>query len=177
MDKIAEERITDPRIGVFCPSIGYCDRFAAAMPHAAPFHSGISYDAYQDRLRRFRRGQLQALVTVDKFNEGIDVPDLNVLVFLRSTQSRTVFWQQLGRGLRKAPGKTKVLALDFVANCERLMMVQQLWKDVQDAEGGDGGDKEGPFTLHIGASPFTETKVDIFAVIAAIRGGYTKEIL
>jgi superfamily II DNA or RNA helicase len=179
IERIAEEGIEDPRIGVFCPSIDYCDRFATAMPHGAPFHSRISHDAYEDRLRRFRQGRLQALVTVDKFNEGIDVPDLNVLVFLRSTQSRTVFFQQLGRGLRKAPGKTKVLVLDFVANCERLIMVQQLWKDVQDAEGGDGdgGDTEGPFTLHIGATPFTETKVDIFAVIAAIRGGYTKEIL
>lgn len=178
MDRIAEEGITDPRIGVFCPSIDYCDRFAPAMPHGAPFHSRISYDAYQDRLRRFREGRLQALVTVDKFNEGIDVPDMNVVVFLRSTQSRTVFFQQLGRGLRKAPGKTKVLVLDFVANCQRLIMVQQLWKDVQDVtEGPGGGDVEGPFTLHIGATPFTETKVDIFAVIAAIRGGYTKEIL
>src|SRR2546429_9817246 len=106
MDKIAEERITDPRIGVFCPSIGYCDRFAAAMPHAAPFHSGISYDAYQDRLRRFRRGQLQALVTVAKFNERIALPHLNVLVILPSNHQYTNLWEQLRHSVRDAPANT-----------------------------------------------------------------------
>jgi hypothetical protein len=59
------------------------------------------------------------LCVVDVFNEGIDVPDVNIIVFQRVTHSRRIFIQQLGRGLRIAPGKKKVIVLDFVSDIRR----------------------------------------------------------
>lgn len=56
---------------------------------------------------------------VDIFNEGIDVPDVNILVFQRVTHSRRIFIQQLGRGLRISEGKDKVIVLDFVSDIRR----------------------------------------------------------
>jgi hypothetical protein len=61
-------------------------------------------------------GRVRALFTVDLFNEGIDVPDVDTLLLLRPTESGTLFLQQLGRGLRRAYGKTSCTVLDFVGN-------------------------------------------------------------
>ena len=59
-------------------------------------------------------GITQVVFTVDLFNEGVDVPNVDALLFLRPTDSPTLFLQQLGRGLRKAPEKTQCTVLDFV---------------------------------------------------------------
>ena len=56
------------------------------------------------------------LFTVDVFNEGVDVPAINTVLFLRPTESSTVFLQQLGRGLRRARDKAVLTALDFVGH-------------------------------------------------------------
>src|SRR5699024_5194380 len=56
------------------------------------------------------------LVTVDIFNEGIDIPCINQVVFLRNTASPIVYQQQLGRGLRKSPGKDYLVVIDFIGN-------------------------------------------------------------
>lgn len=61
-------------------------------------------------------GQLDYIVTVDVFNEGIDIPTVNQVVMLRQTQSSIVFTQQLGRGLRKAAGKEHLIVIDFIGN-------------------------------------------------------------
>ena len=61
-------------------------------------------------------GAIQALFTVDVFNEGVDVPAINTVLFLRPTESSTVFLQQLGRGLRRARDKAVLTALDFVGH-------------------------------------------------------------
>lgn len=60
--------------------------------------------------------QIEYIITVDLFNEGIDIPCLNQIVMLRNTQSSIVFTQQLGRGLRKYPGKEFVTVIDFIGN-------------------------------------------------------------
>ena len=60
------------------------------------------------------RGEICAIVTVDLYNEGVDIPDVDTLLFLRPTQSPLLFQQQLGRGLRLKEGKTSCLVLDFV---------------------------------------------------------------
>lgn len=62
------------------------------------------------------RGELDYIVTVDVFNEGIDIPTVNQVVMLRQTQSSIVFTQQLGRGLRKAAGKDHLIVIDFIGN-------------------------------------------------------------
>lgn len=61
-------------------------------------------------------GQLDYVLTVDIFNEGVDIPSVNQVVMLRQTQSSIVFVQQLGRGLRKAPGKEYLVVIDFIGN-------------------------------------------------------------
>ena len=61
-------------------------------------------------------GKIEYIIAVDLFNEGIDIPALNQIIMLRNTQSSIVFAQQLGRGLRKYPGKNFVTALDFIGN-------------------------------------------------------------
>ncbi|MGM0637979.1 MAG: DUF3427 domain-containing protein [Pseudomonadota bacterium] len=71
------------------------------------------------RLREFREGKLPFLFTVDVLSEGVDVPDINLVMFLRPTESLTVFLQQLGRGLRHAPGKECLTVLDFVGQTHR----------------------------------------------------------
>jgi superfamily II DNA or RNA helicase len=63
-----------------------------------------------------RMGAVQVLFTVDVFNEGVDVPAINTVLFLRPTESSTVFLQQLGRGLRRARDKAVLTAMDFVGH-------------------------------------------------------------
>ena len=74
----------------------------------------------------FASDRLTALVGVDVLNEGIDLPDVNVLVFMRATHSRRIFVQQLGRGLRLANGKSKVVVLDFVSDIRRLVEIAKM---------------------------------------------------
>lgn len=72
---------------------------------------------------RLEAGELDYLLSVDVFNEGIDIPTLNQVVMLRQTQSPIVFVQQLGRGLRKAEGKDCLIVLDFIANYANNYMI------------------------------------------------------
>jgi len=81
--------------------------------------SGMSDE--EERQRAIRRLEsesdpLQVICSVDIFNEGLDIPNVTHVLFLRPTQSFTVFLQQLGRGLRNSPGKEFLVAIDFVGN-------------------------------------------------------------
>lgn len=67
--------------------------------------------------------QLDYIFTVDIFNEGVDIPEVNQIVMLRPTESPIVFVQQLGRGLRKAEGKEYVVILDFIGNYKNNFMI------------------------------------------------------
>ena len=66
-----------------------------------------------------REGTLHYLCVVDIFNEGVDIPEVDTVLFLRPTESLTIFLQQLGRGLRLSAGKTELTVLDFVAQANR----------------------------------------------------------
>jgi superfamily II DNA/RNA helicase len=85
-------------------------------------------------MSRFRAGQLQFVTVVDLFNEGVDVPDVDMIVFMRVTHSRRIFVQQLGRGLRVSKGKDRVIVLDFVTDLRRVAEVLDLDRAVR---GGD----------------------------------------
>ncbi|WP_318766885.1 DEAD/DEAH box helicase [Lactiplantibacillus carotarum] len=67
-------------------------------------------------VQKLEQGQLNYIITVDVFNEGVDIPCVNQIVMLRNTQSSIVFVQQLGRGLRKFAGKDYVTVIDFIGN-------------------------------------------------------------
>jgi len=128
-------------------TIVFCQNISAAVEMAAllggeVYHSDVNADERISIMKRFKTGALQVICTVDMFNEGIDIPDARLVVFLRSTSSRTIFEQQLGRGLRKAPGKDSVTVLDFVANVERINFVRELGHRVAaagSARAGQGG--------------------------------------
>ena len=68
---------------------------------------------------KLRNGEIQAIFTVDLFNEGVDIPEVDTLLMLRPTESATVFLQQLGRGLRWAAGKRVLTVLDFVSQSSK----------------------------------------------------------
>jgi len=69
------------------------------------------------------QGMLEYLIAVDIFNEGVDIPSLNQVVMIRPTQSAIIFVQQLGRGLRKFPGKEYLTVIDFIANYANNYMI------------------------------------------------------
>lgn len=107
----------------FCVSIKHA-RFMAEIftkrgISSAAFVSGVDDASCAAMLEDLKSGRLTFLFTVDKLSEGVDVPEMNVVLFLRPTQSLTVFLQQLGRGLRHAPGKDCLTVLDFVGQVHR----------------------------------------------------------
>ena len=83
---------------------------------AAAVFSGEGSDPYGESLERLRTGELNALCVVDMFNEGLDIPAVDRVVMLRPTESKIIFLQQLGRGLRASEGKSRLLVIDFVGN-------------------------------------------------------------
>lgn len=113
-----------PRALAFCRSIQHAERlqplFSARGIRAAVMHSELSREQRFNNLTAFRLGTIDMLISIEMLNEGIDVPDVNVVAFMRVTHSRRIFLQQLGRGLRIKPGKGDVLVLDFVADIRRI---------------------------------------------------------
>ncbi len=80
-------------------------------------------DAIERLVSDDRKDFLDYIFTVDIFNEGVDVPEINQVILLRPTESPIIFVQQLGRGLRKADGKEFVIILDFIGNYQTNYMI------------------------------------------------------
>ena len=130
----AMAEIEFPKLIVFSPSIQHAAHFASllnASGVAARNISGADRVSRQKFLMDFSAGRLQALAAVDLLNEGIDVPDVNMLAFMRATHSRRIFVQQLGRGLRLTHGKRKVVILDFVSDIRRLAEVMRMDREAR----------------------------------------------
>ncbi len=171
-------RQPDARMMIFCPSIKYCTRLERHLPNAVAIHSRLTDKEQADRQAKFRTGDYTTVLTVDKFNEGIDIPEANIIVFLRSTASRRIFLQQLGRGLRKLRGKRNVLVLDFAANCERLQMVNTLWRSVDKIKRQSAGKtKDRAVSVDIGKVKFSHVAQRILDVLGRIQEGYTREVI
>ena len=103
---------------VFCVTVAHAEFMTDWLNRAGlPAACVVGTTASEERRRapqRLLSGELCALVTVDLYNEGIDLPMVDTLLLLRPTQSPVLFQQQIGRGLRLAPGKESCLVLDFV---------------------------------------------------------------
>ena len=130
----AASALTSPRVAIFSPSIDHARRFAALLSANGLPCAALSGEERVERRRRlmeFSSGKLSAVTAVDVMNEGIDVPDVNILVFLRATHSRRIFVQQLGRGLRLAEGKESVVVLDFVSDIRRIAEVVEFDQDAR----------------------------------------------
>lgn len=115
---------------VFCRSIEHARTFAGALrSHGLRVESVSHEESPRERERlmaRLRSRQLDALTTVDLFNEGVDLPDVDIVVFMRVTHSRRIFVQQLGRGLRWSGTKDRLIVLDFVTDLRRIAEVVEL---------------------------------------------------
>ena len=102
----------------FCVSVAHAkfmaERFNAAGLAAVALHAASAAEERSGAIGKLRRGELRAIFTVDLFNEGVDIPEVDTVLLLRPTESSTVFLQQLGRGLRRTPGKSVLTVLDFI---------------------------------------------------------------
>jgi len=154
---------------IFCESIAHADNFQRFLPNSKAFHTKSGKN--KEVLQSFREGKIQYILAVNKLNEGVDIPDTEIVVFLRCTDSKTIFLQQLGRGLRKIPGKEKVTVLDFVANCERLVAVKEMVEKIKKITGENGDLYKDP--LHVLGDTFdflfTDEQLDILNLIRRIN--------
>ncbi|SNQ51962.1 Superfamily II DNA or RNA helicase [Frankia canadensis] len=139
--RIAWRETTEPRAIVFCQTIEHAEHMAGllaisdpAWVNAAYLHSGLPKRDRDIVLNQFRLGRVPVVTCVDVFNEGVDVPDVNLIAFLRVTHSRRIFVQQLGRGLRLSPGKKALKVLDFVTDIRRAAAVLNLRRTLQAEE-------------------------------------------
>jgi superfamily II DNA or RNA helicase len=122
------DKVADPRamraLG-FCVSVSHAefmaDRFSRFGIPSRAVSADTRSEERADALRALRDGRVSALFAVDLFNEGVDVPEIDTVLFLRPTESATVFLQQLGRGLRHSPesGKSCLTVLDFIGQAHR----------------------------------------------------------
>lgn len=107
----------------FCVDIRHAefmaDIFSKANIAAASVSARTNETDRKSALERLRSGELKIIFSVDLFNEGIDLPDVDTVLFLRPTESVTVFLQQLGRGLRRSDTKECLTVLDFIGNANR----------------------------------------------------------
>lgn len=79
--------------------------------------------ARENAIEKLEKGEIEYLITVDIFNEGVDIPCVNQVILLRPTESSIVYIQQLGRGLRKNENKEFVVVLDFIGNYEKNFLI------------------------------------------------------
>jgi superfamily II DNA or RNA helicase len=135
-----------PRGIVFCGTIDHAIQMtnrinALGFTTAKAIYSGgkgeqrsaISPVERNKMLWDFASGRIGILCAIDILNEGVDVPDVNLVVFQRVTHSRRIFTQQLGRGLRLSEEKEKVIVLDFVTDIRRFAAGLQLERDMRPA--------------------------------------------
>jgi superfamily II DNA or RNA helicase len=120
---------------VFCQTIEHSEEFTSILRHyemrAEVIHSDMDGRERENIMSKFKAGKLDFVTTVDLFNEGVDVPDVDMLVFMRVTHSRRIFVQQIGRGLRLSDNKDRVIILDFVSDLRRMADVLKLDSDVR----------------------------------------------
>ncbi|KPA98254.1 DEAD/DEAH box helicase family protein [Pseudomonas asplenii] len=104
---------------VFCISTRHAefmaDFFRQQGIEAAAVYAGSKLSR-GEALEQLSSGQLSVIFSVDLFSEGVDLPTIDTVMMLRPTESKILFLQQLGRGLRKAEGKDKLVVLDFIGN-------------------------------------------------------------
>ena len=105
----------------FCRDISHAIRMSQAMEDYYHTRYLTGKNSVGERVRAYKdlqdeNADLEILFTVDILNEGVDIPGVNMVLFLRPTDSQTIFIQQLGRGLRNYEGKQYVTVLDFIGN-------------------------------------------------------------
>lgn len=107
------------------------------IPSVAVFSdaSGEYTEKRDAAIQKLKNGEIRVIFSVDMFNEGVDVTSVDMVMFLRPTESPIVFLQQLGRGLRKCRGKEFLTVLDFIGNYEKAGRVRFLLEGKSDTHG------------------------------------------
>ena len=107
----------------FCVSVKHAEFMAEEFNNAGIASIALTGDSKKDVREsageKLRNGEIKFIFTVDLFNEGVDIPEVNTVLFLRPTESLTVFLQQLGRGLRLCEGKECLTVLDFIGQSNK----------------------------------------------------------
>ena len=129
-DKIAD--VTAMRALGFCVSVAHAHHMADAFTRAGiPALAVSGTTAPREReaaLRDLRERRVNVLFAADLFNEGLDLPQVDTVLFLRPTESATIFLQQLGRGLRHADGKPVLTVLDYVGHQHKEFRFDQRYR-------------------------------------------------
>lgn len=130
---VKEKEIENVKGIIFCRSIRHMRHLLNffELGTATLVHSKMTNLERRENIRNFRENEFKYILVCDLFNEGIDIPETNLLVFMRYTGSKTIWLQQLGRGLRKTNNKEYVNVLDFVGSLERLNEVKELQRKVE----------------------------------------------
>lgn len=124
--RAVESKIAEPQkmkaLG-FCVSVAHAAFMAKffsdkGLP-AVAVHAESSDDERRGALQKLARGEVNVVFAKDLLNEGVDVPSVDTVLFLRPTESAALFLQQLGRGLRLEEGKSCLTVLDFIGNANR----------------------------------------------------------
>lgn len=118
----------------FCASINHANYmagyFQANSIPAVAVHSGSEDTSFvydrTEAINALKEGRISVIFAVDIFNEGVDKPSIDTVMFLRPTESFLIYLQQLGRGLRKDDGKDYLTVLDFVGNYKRAHYIPAL---------------------------------------------------
>ena len=127
----------------FCCSRAHAEEMAKEFSNRGIPSVAVYSDAQgafsEDRVAaidKLKSGEIRVIFSVDMFNEGVDITSVDMVMFLRPTESPIVFLQQLGRGLRKCRGKEYLNVLDFIGNYEKagqtrfLLTGKVIWKDI-----------------------------------------------
>lgn len=116
----------------FCVSVAHAHYMAKVFNEsgiaAIALHGKSSNDERSYAKRRLVSGEIKVIFVVDLYNEGVDIPEINTVLFLRPTESLTIFLQQLGRGLRLAEGKECLTVLDFIGQAHREYNFQEKFR-------------------------------------------------
>ncbi len=165
----------------FCCSVTHADFmqrfFTERGIRCAAVHSGPSSAPRRESIQQLRDGELDVLLSVDVFNEGVDVPEVDTVLMLRPTDSPIVFLQQLGRGLRTTAGKEHLRVVDLIGNHRSFLTRPRTLLSlgasiVPSNQKLLDAIRTGEFGLPPGCSVDYELSlIEMFAQLAKVRGG------
>lgn len=169
-----------------CKALGFCSTKKHAEFMATQFRryglkaDYLTSDRNNERNKfnkQLAKGEINYLFVVDIFNEGVDIPEIDTVLFLRPTESLTIFLQQLGRGLRHAPNKQQLMVFDFVAQLNKKYDFASRFRSLMVRQDGNVIEqvKNGFTLLPTGCSILMEEKAQQY-VLENIKGAiYNKK--
>jgi len=171
--------LTKLHMMVFCSSVAHANRYEKLLDNSWAVHSKLSPRWQQTRIEDYREHRKSTIITVNKFNEGVDFPFANVGVMLRKHGTEMGFSQQIGRILRPDKGKEEALILDLACSCEHLLMMRKLYKRVRQLYGIEHalGNVVRPFEVSVGDFGFDAKTIEIIDLLEAIKAGCTRDTL